>query len=59
MTKAVLLRMRARGRGRIINVSSVLGFIPAPYTAAYAASKRAVEGNSESLDHEVREYGVR
>ncbi len=59
MTKAVLPRMRARGRGRIINVSSVLGFIPAPYMAAYAASKHAVEGNSESLDHEVREYGVR
>jgi short-subunit dehydrogenase len=27
--------------------------------AAYAASKHAVEGYSESLDHEVREYGVR
>ena len=59
MTKAVLPRMRAQGGGRIINVSSVLGFIPAPYMAAYAASKHAVEGNSESLDHEVREYGVR
>jgi NAD(P)-dependent dehydrogenase (short-subunit alcohol dehydrogenase family) len=59
MTKAVLPHMRARGRGRIINVSSVLGFLPAPYMAAYAASKHAIEGYSESLDHEVREYGVR
>ncbi len=59
MTKAVLPHMRARGRGRIINISSVLGFIPAPYMAVYAASKHAVEGYSGSLDHEVREYGVR
>ncbi len=59
MTKAVLPHMRARGRGRIINISSVLGFIPAPYMAVYAASKHAVEGYSESLDHEVREHGVR
>src|SRR5689334_19214324 len=54
MTKAVLPHMRARGRGRIINISSVLGFIPAPYMAVYAASKHAVEGYSESLDHGVR-----
>jgi short-subunit dehydrogenase len=59
MTKAVLPHMRARERGRIINISSVLGFIPAPYMAVYAASKHAVEGYSESLDHEVREHGVR
>ena len=59
MTRAVLPHMRARERGRIINISSVLGFIPAPYMAVYAASKHAVEGYSESLDHEVREHGVR
>jgi NAD(P)-dependent dehydrogenase (short-subunit alcohol dehydrogenase family) len=59
MTKAVLPHMRAQGSGRIINISSVLGFLPAPYGALYAATKHAIEGYSESLDHEVREYGVR
>jgi NAD(P)-dependent dehydrogenase (short-subunit alcohol dehydrogenase family) len=59
MTKAVLPHMRAQGGGRIINISSVLGFLPAPYMASYAASKHAIEGYSESLDHEVREHGVR
>ena len=59
MTKAVLPHMRAQGSGRIINISSVLGFLPAPYMALYAASKHAVEGYSESVDHEVREHGVR
>ncbi|MBO0884621.1 MAG: SDR family NAD(P)-dependent oxidoreductase [Mycobacterium sp.] len=51
--------LRAQGSGRIINVGSVLGFLPAPYGALYAASKHAVEGYSESLDHETREFGVR
>ncbi|MFF6787287.1 oxidoreductase [Streptomyces sp. NPDC012510] len=59
MTRAVLPHMRAQGGGRIINISSVLGFVPAPYMAAYAASKHAVEGYSESVDHEVRQHGVR
>ncbi|MBT2523174.1 oxidoreductase [Arthrobacter sp. ISL-28] len=59
MAKEVLPHMRARGDGRIINLSSIYGLIPAPYLAAYAASKHAVEGYSESLDHEVREHGVR
>jgi NAD(P)-dependent dehydrogenase (short-subunit alcohol dehydrogenase family) len=59
MTKAVLPYMRAQGGGRIINISSVLGFVPAPYMPLYGASKHAVEGYSESLDHEVREHGVR
>src|SRR5215211_7441558 len=59
MTKAVLPHMRAQGGGRIINISSVLGLVPQPYMAVYVASKHAIEGYSESLDHEVREHGVR
>jgi len=59
MTRAVLPHMREQGSGRIINVSSVLGFLPAPFMALYAATKHAIEGYSESLDHEVREHGVR
>jgi NAD(P)-dependent dehydrogenase (short-subunit alcohol dehydrogenase family) len=59
MTNAVLPQMRTQGGGRIINISSVLGFLPAPYGAVYAATKHAIEGYSESLDHEVREHGVR
>jgi short-subunit dehydrogenase len=56
---AVLPLMRQRGSGRIINISSVLGFLPAPYAAFYSASKHAMEGYTESLDHELREFGVR
>ncbi|TPQ15535.1 oxidoreductase [Streptomyces sporangiiformans] len=59
MTKAVLPHMRAQAGGRVINISSILGLVPAPYMAAYAASKHAIEGYSESVDHEVREHGVR
>ena len=59
MTKAVLPHMRAPASGRIINISSVVGFIPQPFMAVYVSSKHALEGYSESLDHEVREQGVR
>jgi NAD(P)-dependent dehydrogenase (short-subunit alcohol dehydrogenase family) len=59
MTGAVLPHMRARGRGRIVNISSVLGFIPAPFMSLYSATKHAIEGYSESLDHELRSLGVR
>ena len=59
MTNAVLPHMRAQGGGRIINVSSVAGFAPQPFMAVYVASKHAVEGYSESVDHEVREQGIR
>jgi NAD(P)-dependent dehydrogenase (short-subunit alcohol dehydrogenase family) len=59
MTQAVLPHMRQQGSGRIINVSSVLGFLPAPYMGLYSASKHAIEGLSETLDHEVRKFGVR
>ncbi len=59
MARAVLPRMREQGSGRIINLSSVLGLVPAPFGALYSATKHAMEGYSESLDHEVREHGVR
>lgn len=57
--QAVLPHMRAERSGRIVNVSSVLGFLPAPYMGLYSASKHAVEGLSETLDHEVRQFGIR
>src|SRR4051812_21521687 len=59
MTRAVVPHMRHQGGGRIINIGSVLGFLPAPYMALYAATKHAVEGYSESLDHELRTRGIR
>lgn len=59
MINAVLPSMRDEGQGRIINLSSALGIVPAPYSAHYAASKFALEGYSESLDHEVRAFNVR
>jgi NAD(P)-dependent dehydrogenase (short-subunit alcohol dehydrogenase family) len=59
MTRAVLPHMRAQGGGRVINLSSVLGITPQPFMALYSAAKHAVEGYSESLDHEVREHGIR
>ncbi|WP_332744289.1 oxidoreductase [Hydrogenophaga sp.] len=57
--KAVLPVMRRQRSGRIVNISSVMGLIPAPYYALYGATKYALEGYSESLDHEVRDMGIR
>ena len=59
MTRAVVPHMRNQGGGRIINIGSVLGFLPRPYNALYAATKHAIEGYSESLDHELRTRGIR
>lgn len=59
MIRSVVPHMRNQGSGRILNISSVLGFLPAPYMALYAATKHAVEGYSESLDHELRTRGIR
>ena len=51
--------MRNQKAGRIVNISSVLGLIPAPFSALYSSTKHALEGYSDSLDHEVRTFGVR
>ena len=59
MTRAIVPHMRDQGGGRIINIGSVLGFLPMPYMALYAATKHAIEGYSESLDHELRTRGIR
>jgi NAD(P)-dependent dehydrogenase (short-subunit alcohol dehydrogenase family) len=59
MTRAVLPHMRRQGSGRILNIGSVLGFVPMPFGALYAATKHAIEGYSESLDHELRTWGIR
>ena len=50
--------MRRQGRGHIINVSSVVGRRSIPGRAAYAATKFALGGISESLRLELRGTGI-
>lgn len=50
MIRSVVPHMRRQGSGRIINIGSVVGFLPSPYMALYSATKHAVAGYSESLD---------
>jgi NAD(P)-dependent dehydrogenase (short-subunit alcohol dehydrogenase family) len=59
MMQAVLPGMRRQGAGLIVNISSILGYIPAPFMGVYASTKHALEGLSESLDHKVRAFGIR
>jgi NAD(P)-dependent dehydrogenase (short-subunit alcohol dehydrogenase family) len=56
--RAVLPGMRAARRGRIVNVSSILGLTAFPGWALYCAGKYALEGLSESLAAEVAGFGV-
>jgi short-subunit dehydrogenase len=58
MINAVLPAMRAAGRGKIVNVSSLAGNTAIPFSGFYSASKFAVEGYSEALWHEVRPFGI-
>ncbi len=59
LTKAFIPLMREQGHGRIINVSSIGGRIGIPLYTAYHATKFAIEGFTESLDFELRPFGVR
>lgn len=58
MTQLVLPQMREQGRGRIINVSSIAGYVAEPYGAWYHASKHAVEGLSDCLRLELKPFGI-
>jgi len=59
MIRAVAPGMRERGRGAIVNVSSVAGFVSPPYGGFYAATKHAIEGLSEALHYELSPLGIR
>lgn len=58
LIRLVLPLMRTRGRGKIINVSSVSGMLAMPTMASYSASKYALEGASEALWYEMRPLGI-
>jgi len=58
MTQVVLPAMIERRAGKIVNISSVLGRLAIPFNGAYASSKYALEGLSESMNHEVSPFGV-
>lgn len=51
-------QMRTRGSGRILNIASTAAYQPAPYFAAYGASKAFVLNFSEALAKELEDYGV-
>ncbi len=59
LTHAVLPAMAARGRGELINVSSMAAFQPGPGMATYAATKAFVNSFSEALAEEFSGRGVR
>ena len=59
LTRRVLKSMRANGKGRIVQCSSVLGFVSGPYRGAYCASKFALEALSDALRLELRDTPIR
>ena len=59
MTQAVLPQLRARRSGVVVNVTSSVTLTPMPLTAAYTASKMAIEGFTGSLAHELEAFNVR
>lgn len=58
LTQLVLPHMRAQGRGRILNISSMAGRITMPLGAWYHATKYALEAFSDALRMEVEEFGI-
>jgi short-subunit dehydrogenase len=58
LTHRFLVAMKKRGEGAILNVASTAAFLPAPYFAAYSASKAFVLSFTHALHEEVRREGV-
>jgi NAD(P)-dependent dehydrogenase (short-subunit alcohol dehydrogenase family) len=59
VTQALLPHLRERGRGHILNISSLAGVTGLPGCGLYCASKFALEGLSESLAVELAPFGIR
>ncbi|RLW64789.1 MAG: short-chain dehydrogenase [gamma proteobacterium symbiont of Stewartia floridana] len=59
LTRRVIPVMRAQGTGRIIQNSSILGFMTLPYRGAYVASKYALEGLTDTMRLELAESGIK
>jgi short-subunit dehydrogenase len=57
--RAVLPHMRAQGRGLVVNISSVAGWVPVPFQSMYSASKYALEAMTQALRVEAGPFGVR
>lgn len=58
LTRAVIPVMRAQGHGRIVQCSSVLGFVTLPWRGAYNATKFALEGLTDTMRIELRGTGI-
>jgi NAD(P)-dependent dehydrogenase (short-subunit alcohol dehydrogenase family) len=58
VTRAFVPAMRARGRGRVINISSIGGRMTVPFLGAYNATKHAVESLSDAMRFELHAFGI-
>jgi NAD(P)-dependent dehydrogenase (short-subunit alcohol dehydrogenase family) len=58
MSQAVIPGMRARGTGRIINVSSIAGVLASPQSSPYSMTKYAIEAFTKSLRGELAAHGI-
>ncbi|WJH41249.1 SDR family oxidoreductase [Aliirhizobium terrae] len=58
LTRRVIPIMRAQGKGRIVNCSSILGLVPYRYRGAYTASKYALEGLTVTMRMELEGSGI-
>lgn len=58
-TRAVLPQMLARGKGRIVNISSIAGKAPIPHMLPYSVSKFAIVGYSQTMRTELLGKGIR
>ena len=59
LIRALLPSMRMRGKGHILNVSSMAGFVGTPGFCFYSATKFAIEGMTEALAQEVASFGIK
>jgi short-subunit dehydrogenase len=59
LAKAVLPHLRSRRAGRIVVVSSVMGYVGTPMRSTYAAAKHALHGYFDSLRSELRHEGIK